>query len=111
MAPATGSSAAAATTTSGQRPDVTADYSTAPSGETIDLTAGTATGGDGSDTLHNLANLIGSPFADMVIGNAEANNIDPGTGNDTVAALAGADTIGVRDGGPDTIGCGSEPTP
>jgi hypothetical protein len=52
--------------------------------------------------------VIGSPFADMVIGNAEANNIDPGAGNDTVAALAGADTIGVRDGGPDTVGCGSE---
>jgi hypothetical protein len=92
----------------GSGPDVTVDYSKAPSGETIDLTAATATGGDGSGTLHNIANVIGSPFADVVIGNAEANNIDPGAGNDTVAALAGADTIGVRDGGPDTVGCGSE---
>jgi len=81
---------------------------TPSSGETIDLTAGTAIGGDGSDTLHNIANVIGSPFTDMVSGNVEANSIDPGAGNDTVAALAGADTIGVRDGGPDTVGCGSE---
>jgi hypothetical protein len=61
---------------------------TPSSGETIDLTAGTAIGGDGSDTLHNIANVIGSPFADMVIGNVEANNIDPGAGTATDRTLA-----------------------
>jgi Ca2+-binding RTX toxin-like protein len=92
----------------GSGPDVTVDYSTAPAGETIDLTAGTATGGDGADTLHNIANIVGSPFADTLVGNAQPNVVTGLGGNDTVATLAGADKVDVRDGTSDTVGCGSE---
>ena len=38
----------------------------------------------------------------------QPNKVTGGGGTDTVATLAGADTIDVRDGGPDTVGCGSE---
>jgi Ca2+-binding RTX toxin-like protein len=37
----------------------TAVYAHAPAGVTVDLTAGTATGGDGNDTVHNVSNVVG----------------------------------------------------
>ena len=81
---------------------VTVDYSHAAAAETVDLTAGTATGGDGNDTVQNVDNVVGSPFGDMLVGNAHANVVTGGAGNDTIATLAGADTVNARDGGPDT---------
>jgi hypothetical protein len=75
---------------------------------TVDLTAGTATGGDGPDTLNNIDNIVGSPFADTLIGNADPNVVTALGGNDTMATLAGADKVDVRDGASDTVGCGSE---
>jgi hypothetical protein len=86
----------------------TASYANAPAGETVDLGAGTATGGDGSDTLTEVENLVGSPFADSLIGSALPNEITGLAGADTVVALGGADKVDVRDGGPDTASCGTE---
>jgi len=92
----------------GDGPNVTADYSRSPSAEIVDLVAQTATGGDGNDTLLNIANIVGTPFGDTLVGNDKPNKVTGGGGTDTVATLEGADTIDVRDGGPDTVACGTE---
>ncbi|TSD84456.1 hypothetical protein FFK22_032535 [Mycobacterium sp. KBS0706] len=61
---------------------------------TVDLTAGTGTGGHAEgDTLSNIENLGGSRFNDTLSGNAGANAINGGGGDDTVAGAAGNDTL------------------
>ena len=63
----------------------TADYSASSAGVTVNLTAGTGTGGDAQgDTLVNVENLIGSAFDDTFVGDANANDFDGGNGTDTV---------------------------
>lgn len=69
----------------------TADYSMAGSSVAVSLAAGTATGGDGSDTLSNVENIIGSYYNDTLSGNTFANIIQGGIGNDT---LSGGGSIG-----------------
>ena len=60
----------------------------------INLAAGTAVGGDAlGDTLTNIENLIGSGQDDMLTGDANANSIEGGYGNDIVNGGDGADTI------------------
>jgi hypothetical protein len=86
----------------------TATYAQAPGGVTVDLSAGTAAGADGADTLSSIATLIGSPFSDTLIGDAQNNSITALGGNDTVSAQGGADSVDVRDGGPDAASCGTE---
>jgi Ca2+-binding RTX toxin-like protein len=61
-----------------------ASYFFAPSGVQADLTAGTATGGEGTDTLTGVEDLEGSPFDDTLTGNSGENFFYPGEGNDTV---------------------------
>ena len=61
-----------------------ASYFLAPSGVQADLTAGTATGGEGTDTLTGIDDLEGSRFDDTLTGNAGENFFFPGDGNDTV---------------------------
>jgi Ca2+-binding RTX toxin-like protein len=84
----------------------TATYAQAPAAVSVDLAAGTATGGAGNDTLAGVNNLIGSPFGDSLTGSVLANSITGLGGNDTVSALGGSDAVDVRDGGPDTASCG-----
>jgi len=78
-------------------------------GVTVDLIAGTATlsvtGKGGSttftDTLSGIDNVIGSGFADVIIGNANVNKLSGGLGSDTFKMggnLTAADRI---DGGTD----------
>jgi Ca2+-binding RTX toxin-like protein len=86
----------------------TVTYAQAPAGITAYLTAGTATGGAGNDTLAQLENLTGSPFADTLTGSPQANEITGGAGGDTISALAGADNVLIRDGEADTASCGTE---
>lgn len=67
----------------------TVDYSLATSPVTATLptpgVSATASGaGVGTDTLRNMANLIGSPFADTITGSAAPNTINGGAGDDTV---------------------------
>jgi Ca2+-binding RTX toxin-like protein len=57
----------------------------------VDLTAGKATG-DGTDTLTNVVNVVGSPAADTIVGTDTANDIRAGAG-DTVDAKAGDDIL------------------
>jgi RTX calcium-binding nonapeptide repeat (4 copies) len=61
-----------------------ASYFFAPSAVKVDLAAGTATGGEGSDTLTGVSDLYGSRFDDTLTGDAGENFFWPRDGNDTV---------------------------
>ena len=86
----------------------TVTYASSPSGVTVNLTTGQASGGLGDDTLTQTENVIGSPFADNLTGDGGPNSIGALAGIDTISALAGADSVDVRDGGPDTADCGPD---
>ena len=62
----------------------------------LSLTTAQATGGAGLDTLLNLENVIGSSFSDRLQGNAIANVIIAGDGNDLLIGTSGSDIL---DGG------------
>ena len=65
----------------------------------VNLSAGTATGGLGSDTVRNVENVIGSVFSDTLTGDAFANRLEGGAGNDTLNGGTATDTAaysGVR---------------
>jgi Ca2+-binding RTX toxin-like protein len=74
-----------------------ASYADAVSGVDIWLGDGTlagyAHGGGGNDTLFEIENLTGSPFADSLIGNASANVLDGGGGDDILIGGLGDDTL------------------
>lgn len=82
---------------------------TAGSGVTVNLAAGTATGGDGVDVLRNIENVTGSAFADSITGDAGANVIEGGGGSDTLRGGGGDDRIsatgapGQGGGAPDIV--------
>jgi serralysin len=85
-----------------------ADYMGATSGVVVSLTAGTASGGAGSDTLTGFENLRGTTSADTLIGDAGANVIRGGGGSDTIYGGAGNDIIyagvgGASGGAPDIV--------
>jgi len=61
----------------------TADYSSATADVSINLRAGTAKG-DGNDVLVSIENVRCGSGNDIIIGDAGNNNIDGGTGVDTV---------------------------
>ena len=81
----------------------TADYSASASGVTIDLLAGTGSGGDAAgDTLATVEIVIGSGSADSITGDASGNQLfggnsadtlNGGDGNDTLTGGAGADVL------------------
>ncbi|MFL9923775.1 calcium-binding protein, partial [Herbaspirillum lusitanum] len=68
----------------------TAGYTGSSSGVTVDLAAGTGTGGDAQgDTLTNIQNVKGSAYSDTIVANAAVNRIDGGSGgSDTVSYSA-----------------------
>ena len=75
-------------------------------GVTVDLNNGTgytSTAGD-SDTLINIQNVIGSSLDDWLIGDANANSLDGGEGNDTLVSgdAAGSDKV-IGGNGTDTL--------
>lgn len=84
----------------------TVDYRTSTAGVTVDLAAGTGSGGDAQgDTYTAIERAYGSQFADVMTGNAGNNLfytyggndiINAGAGNDSVRGGAGADQM---DGG------------
>ena len=71
-------------------------YSAAPSGVTVDLASGAASGGGGADTLVSIENVLGSAFADTITGDSGANALLGGGGADILQGGAGDDTL---DGG------------
>jgi len=86
-------------------------------GITLSLeTAGAqSTGGAGTDTLvdgadlgsdPDVENIVGSPFADNLTGNDLPNEVIGGAGGDTISLLGGDDRFDVLDGVLDTATCG-----
>ena len=91
----------------------TVTYADSPSGVAVDLTPDPAFGygkasGEGNDVLFGVQNVVGTPFADTLVGDAQANTITGGAGGDTIRAVGGPDTVDVRDGEADTASCGTE---
>ena len=74
----------------------TAHYEHAAAGVNVNLATGTATGGDGTDTLMGIENVTGSNYDDTLTGDANANSLSGGAGNDTLDGGAGNDVL---DGG------------
>ncbi|KTD56730.1 structural toxin protein RtxA [Legionella santicrucis] len=71
----------------------TITYINASGAVTVNLSTGAATGADGSDTLSNIENIIGSNYNDTLTGNASDNIINGGAGNDSINGGAGNDTL------------------
>ncbi|MGO1079991.1 calcium-binding protein [Inquilinus sp. CA228] len=77
----------------------TASYAGSAAGVTVDLSLGTALGGDAQgDTLATIENLSGSALADKLTGDAGANGLDGGAGDDVLRGGAGADALVGGDG-------------
>jgi Ca2+-binding RTX toxin-like protein len=75
----------------------TVSYAGSAAGVTVDLAAGTGSGGDAvGDTYAAVENLTGSAFADTLHGSAGANALAGGDGTDVLIGGAGADSL---DGG------------
>lgn len=72
----------------------TASYSASASAVSVSLTTGTGSGGDAElDTLTNIRDLIGSAYADTLVGDVQDNAIYGGDGDDTLQGMAGADYL------------------
>jgi len=74
------------------------DYSAANTGMTIDLNKGVAVGtttaaDSGTDKLSTIEDVLGSAFADVIIGSKGDNQLNGGEGNDTITGGKGADTL------------------
>ena len=79
-----------------------ASYQNASGAVQVNLTTGMASGADGSDTLINIENILGSSFNDTVTGDAGNNVLTGGvSGNDILEGRAGNDTLN-GNGGNDT---------
>ena len=80
------------TLTGGAGTDI-AIYSDATAGVTVNLTAGTATGGGGSDILRGIEGVTGSRFGDILTGSAGADSLRGGRGLDMLTGGAGSDAF------------------
>lgn len=67
------------------------DY--APNGVTVDLEAGTVTGGQGDDSLTSIENVWGTQWNDTLVGDDNANQLKGRGGNDSLFGGAGDDTL------------------
>lgn len=65
---------------------VSYEYATAPVG--IDLTNGSAMSGTGRDIISGFENVVGTAYADTIIGDAGRNVLTGGAGNDTFVMVA-----------------------
>lgn len=59
----------------------------------LDGTPANVRGGQGTDTLVSIENLIGSDFDDRLVGNADDNVLTGGAGDDVLIGLDGNDTL------------------
>jgi Ca2+-binding RTX toxin-like protein len=74
----------------------TVDYSLATGSVTVSLATTVSQyvgGGQGSDTLRSIENLIGSSGYDSLTGNSAANLLEGGAANDTLSGGGGNDTL------------------
>lgn len=73
-------------------------YATSPSGVTVDLAAGTASGGQGNDTLTGFEGIFGSGFDDVLGGDGGDNILIGGAGVDALQGQGGKDRFIVNPG-------------
>jgi Ca2+-binding RTX toxin-like protein len=73
----------------------TVTYVNASGAVTVNLATTSAqnTGGDGTDTISNTENLIGSAYGDTLTGSTAANTIKGGDGNDTISGGSSNDFL------------------
>ena len=71
----------------------TASYADALAAVTVNLTAGTATGAAGNDTLSSIENVTGGAGGDTLTGSSGANTLDGGAGDDLLSGGGGADLL------------------
>ncbi len=72
----------------------TASYADSNKGVTVDLDAGTGSGGFAQgDTLSSIENVTGSAYVDVLAGSAVANELSGGNGDDILSGRAGNDTL------------------
>jgi len=86
----------------GDSDGVTYDDATGPMH--VDLQAGTATGGSGTDTLTGIEDAGGSPFDDTILGDANINVLFGEGGNDTLDGRAHSDALDGEAGNDTLIG-------
>ncbi|MHA6263298.1 calcium-binding protein [Arenibacterium sp. CAU 1754] len=83
-----------ADTLNGSKGIDTASYVTSAAAVTVNLGAGTATGGDATgDVLINIEGVDGSSFNDVLTGDAKGNYLDGKIGDDTLAGGDGDDVL------------------
>jgi Ca2+-binding RTX toxin-like protein len=88
----------------------TVDYSGAAGAVSVNLStvgAQLISVAQGSDTLIDIENIVGSGLGDTLTGNNNANRIDAGNGGDTVFGVGGNDLL-IGGTGPDTIDGGAD---
>lgn len=71
----------------------TANYSTIAAGVTVSLATGSATGGQGSDTLRGIENVRGSSAIDTLTGDGSPNRLYGMNGKDVLTGGAGDDVL------------------
>ena len=82
----------------------TADYENSDAGVTVNLAAGTASGGHAQgDVLRNIERIRGSAHNDSLTGDASRNVLTGGAGADVLTGAAGADTLDGGDGDDDAV--------
>jgi Ca2+-binding RTX toxin-like protein len=75
------------------------NYSTSAAAVTVNLLANVASGGDAQgDAISGFEHVLGSAFADMLIGDVGGNNLMGGSGNDTLVGGGGGDGLLGDDG-------------
>ncbi len=83
----------------------TVDYSTWDTRVIVKLKE-SATKGDGTDTLINIENVIGTDYNDKIIGDSKSNQINAGDGNDYASGYAGDDIVYGNAGNDYLLGAG-----
>jgi Ca2+-binding RTX toxin-like protein len=88
----------------------TVDYSQAEAGVEVNLLDGTATGGEGDDTLSGIKHITGSWYDDVLTGDETKNTILGGNGNDELYGRAQDDTLDGEQGTDFADGAGGNDT-
>lgn len=81
----------------------TASYANATGAVSVNLTDHTATGAEGNDTLTGFAHIIGSAYADLLIGDTGNNSLAGGGGDDTLIGGNGGNDSYSGGAGIDTV--------
>ena len=89
----------------------TADYGGSSGGVTVNLTSGSAQGGDAAgDSFASIENIQGSDFGDTLFGDSAANRLEGGGGDDVLRGQAGGDLLSGGTGADNLKGGGGQDT-